>query len=229
MKTKMFVLIVVLIISGLFLGNVAIAQENNDEEVTAEDLGISKPKILPNSPFYFLKDFWRQLRFSFAFNSVKKAELRLRFASEMLIEAKRLAEETDNQEPFQRAIDKYQRQMEKLRPRVERIEEESEEDNTKANDFLNRFNRKIRLHERLMEKLGERFSDKPQVQEKIEEVKERTIQHLDQVKEKLIERFRTRQRACKNLCGDGTCQEIVCLAIGCPCPETPATCPEDCE
>ncbi|MBM3251017.1 MAG: DUF333 domain-containing protein [Candidatus Nealsonbacteria bacterium] len=33
---------------------------------------------------------------------------------------------------------------------------------------------------------------------------------------------------CKNLCGDGICQEVVCLAVGCPCAETPKTCPEDC-
>jgi len=33
---------------------------------------------------------------------------------------------------------------------------------------------------------------------------------------------------CKNLCGDGICQEVTCMAIGCPCPETLKTCPEDC-
>jgi hypothetical protein len=33
---------------------------------------------------------------------------------------------------------------------------------------------------------------------------------------------------CENLCGDGTCQENVCLASGCPCAETARTCPEDC-
>ena len=33
---------------------------------------------------------------------------------------------------------------------------------------------------------------------------------------------------CKNLCGDGICQEMVCLAIGCPCPETKEICPQDC-
>lgn len=33
---------------------------------------------------------------------------------------------------------------------------------------------------------------------------------------------------CKNLCGDGFCQEITCMAIGCPCPESPQTCPQDC-
>ncbi|MDD5171684.1 MAG: DUF333 domain-containing protein [Candidatus ainarchaeum sp.] len=34
--------------------------------------------------------------------------------------------------------------------------------------------------------------------------------------------------ACENLCGDGTCQEVVCMAIGCPCAETEESCPADC-
>ncbi len=34
---------------------------------------------------------------------------------------------------------------------------------------------------------------------------------------------------CKDLCGDGICQEIVCLAIGCPCAETKGSCPQDCK
>jgi hypothetical protein len=34
---------------------------------------------------------------------------------------------------------------------------------------------------------------------------------------------------CKNLCGDGTCQETVCLTAGCPCAETKENCPQDCE
>lgn len=33
---------------------------------------------------------------------------------------------------------------------------------------------------------------------------------------------------CKNLCGDGICQEIVCMGQGCPCAETPANCAKDC-
>ena len=33
---------------------------------------------------------------------------------------------------------------------------------------------------------------------------------------------------CDNFCGDGVCQEIVCMAVGCPCPETKESCPQDC-
>jgi hypothetical protein len=33
---------------------------------------------------------------------------------------------------------------------------------------------------------------------------------------------------CKDLCGDGVCQEMVCMSLGCPCSETPSNCPKDC-
>lgn len=35
--------------------------------------------------------------------------------------------------------------------------------------------------------------------------------------------------SCKDLCGDGVCQEIVCMAIGCPCSESHQSCPKDCK
>ncbi|MCW1296396.1 MAG: PepSY domain-containing protein [Candidatus Parvarchaeota archaeon] len=35
-------------------------------------------------------------------------------------------------------------------------------------------------------------------------------------------------QGCKDLCGDGICQEIVCMATNCPCPETKENCPKDC-
>ena len=38
-----------------------------------------------------------------------------------------------------------------------------------------------------------------------------------------------RKEWCKDLCGDGICQRFVCMALGCPCPETIETCPEDCK
>jgi hypothetical protein len=33
---------------------------------------------------------------------------------------------------------------------------------------------------------------------------------------------------CQDQCGDGQCQEVVCLGSGCPCAETAASCPQDC-
>ena len=33
---------------------------------------------------------------------------------------------------------------------------------------------------------------------------------------------------CENRCGDGACQEIVCMGEGCPCSESKENCPKDC-
>lgn len=33
---------------------------------------------------------------------------------------------------------------------------------------------------------------------------------------------------CKDLCGNGSCEQIVCMAQGCPCAESQASCPKDC-
>jgi len=34
--------------------------------------------------------------------------------------------------------------------------------------------------------------------------------------------------SCSDRCGDGACQEVVCMAIGCPCSESVSSCPRDC-
>lgn len=39
---------------------------------------------------------------------------------------------------------------------------------------------------------------------------------------------KTPARSCTDKCGDGICQEVVCLSVGCPCAETPASCSSDC-
>lgn len=195
---RISIFVSVFVIISLLIGFNVLAQEAEDvdvaadEDITAEDLGVSEPKTLPNSPFYFLKDFWRQLRLTFSFNSVKKAELRLQFANEMLIEAKRMAQETDNQELFQRAIDKYQRQMDKLQTRAEKVAEKAE-DNEKADAFLNRFEKKVELHQRVLSRLEENLSENPNALERTRNAKQKTIEHLNNMKEKLIERIQNKQ------------------------------------
>lgn len=36
-------------------------------------------------------------------------------------------------------------------------------------------------------------------------------------------------KLCVDKCGDGQCQEIVCMGENCPCSESHATCPQDCK
>jgi len=43
------------------------------------------------------------------------------------------------------------------------------------------------------------------------------------------EQEQNQNSACENKCGDGVCQEIVCLAMGCPCAENEQNCSKDCK
>jgi hypothetical protein len=41
-------------------------------------------------------------------------------------------------------------------------------------------------------------------------------------------RERPEDGICLDRCGDGQCQEMVCLGSGCPCAESADSCPQDC-
>ena len=44
-----------------------------------------------------------------------------------------------------------------------------------------------------------------------------------------IPNLNKKEKFCTDMCGNGICEEIVCMAIGCPCPENENTCPADCK
>jgi len=353
MKTKILLLVSIFVISGLSIGFNVSAQETDindtaleeaiaaDENITADDLGVSEPTILPDSPLYFVKNLWRGVKTTLTFNPIKKAELRLQIANEKLIEAKKLAEKTGEEEAFQKTLEKYQQTMEKIRERVEKFKEKAA-DNPKIDDFLNKYTNRVMLQQRLMDGLEKKFSDDPEKLQEMEQVRERVMENfgeiinkledkdkiadrldkitediegsqyknfknlevllelenkvpeqakeaiqkaqenalkqlhgdlnnmspedqakfktylekingdqnaqlriieklkeqqssqnlqnnLNQIKSRINERIKERVENCKNLCGDGKCQQVVCMAIGCPCAETVVSCPQDCK
>ncbi|MEK7482635.1 MAG: DUF5667 domain-containing protein [Patescibacteria group bacterium] len=95
-----------------------------DETVTAAQLGVSEPTLLPNSPFYFLKNWSRAIQSAVTFNPVKKAELRLKFTNEKLVEAKKIAETSPtNTQAIKKALDNYQAETVKLNSAANAIKE----------------------------------------------------------------------------------------------------------
>jgi len=59
-------------------------------DVSASDLGVSEPKILPSSRWYFLKEWWRGLKAALTFDKVSREELRLETANERLLEIQKM-------------------------------------------------------------------------------------------------------------------------------------------
>ncbi len=88
-----------------------IEEVKEDENIVAKDFEIAEPRLLPTNPYYPIKNIWRGIRSIFTFNPIKKAELRLRFANERLIEAKKVAEKTNQPKVVIKALENYQKEL----------------------------------------------------------------------------------------------------------------------
>ncbi len=140
-----------------------------DENITAADLEVGEPTLLPDSPFYFLKDWSRGVRYFFAFDPVKKAELKLKFANEKIIEAERLVEKKP--EIANRVIASYQNDLDEIKKLIE--ENNLSAEDTKVAKFLDKYIDKSLKQQKLLEKLEEKFP--AEKYEHIKEVKERVL------------------------------------------------------
>jgi len=101
-----------------------------DENIGAEDLGISEPKILPDSRLYLFKNFTRAIRRFFTFSSLAKAELNLRYASEKLIEAEKLARK-GKKDLAEKVLERYSANFDKAKELLEK-----QKDNPRARKIL---------------------------------------------------------------------------------------------
>ena len=132
-RTIKFILIPAICL-GLIMGLTALAQETTveeeiklDEEVEPGDLEIKEPKLLPDNPFYFLKEWERGIMSFFAFGRIKKLELEQKFANEKLMELKALVEKNGDPKILEKATEKYERALEKIRTRAQNIKQKAEE------------------------------------------------------------------------------------------------------
>ena len=179
---KLF-LIFALVFTALGSGASIVAQENTeiaDEAISAEDLEVSDPTLLPDSPFYFLKEWTRSVRSAFTFNNVKKAELENKFSNEKLVELKKMVENKIDPEKIKKAAEKYQKAAGRVKNATDKIKDEAE-DNPEVNKFLEKFTNQQVLHEKILQKLEGQAPE--QVLEKIKEARE---QHLEKFKDIMI-------------------------------------------
>lgn len=175
--------IILVFISGA--GVVFAQEEVQTLDVQPEDLGIEEPNLLPDSPFYFLKNWARKIQEFFTFNPVKKAELILKFANEKLMEAKKVAEKTQNSKIIKKAAENYQQEIEKIRNRVEEIKEKAE-DSPEVDKFLDKFVEQQTLNQKILQKLESQVPS--EVIEKIKEVKKKNSEKFEEVVMKLENR-----------------------------------------
>lgn len=155
---------------------------NLDENIQAEDLGISDPNILPDNPLYFFKNLSRGVQNLFTFNPIKKAELKEKFTNEKLLEIKKMVEQNKGQDKINQAIDSYQKESETAQRAAEKIKETATE-NEQLGKFLDKFIRQQVLQQKILQKLEAQVP--PQVIEKIKEVRTTHLEKFGEVMTKL--------------------------------------------
>ncbi len=158
---------------------------NLDEDIQPQDLEVEDPRLLPDSPFYFLKNWARGIRSFFAFNPLSKAELKMRFANEKLMEVKKLIERKRNPEIIRKAAENYQKEIERIRSEAEKIREKARE-NPRVEEFLDKFIHQQTLHQKLLQRLENQVPE--QAFEKIKEAREQHLARFQDVMLKLEDR-----------------------------------------
>ncbi|MFA5742701.1 MAG: DUF333 domain-containing protein [Candidatus Paceibacterota bacterium] len=108
----------------------AVANQQAAQAVAADeavDLNVGEPSLLPDSPFYFLKNWARGIQTFFSFDPAKKAELKLKFSSEKMAEAKKLLEQNKTDKAME-AIKDSTTDMEKAKAVISQLKNSSTTD-----------------------------------------------------------------------------------------------------
>jgi hypothetical protein len=187
----------------LFVCGAAAAQETDatqaviqDETISAESLGVAEPTVLPNSPFYFIKNIGRAVQSAVTFDPVKKAALREKFANEKLLELKKLTEETQDAQILEKATQNYQIEIENVKKAAERIKQTATE-NSAVGDFLDKYIQQQTLHQTILQKLGTQVSTTTMA--RIEAAREAHLENFGEVMQKLENKDKIQQRLETNL------------------------------
>lgn len=145
----------------------AFAQETEAEAedgVTAENLGIPNPGILPTNPFYFFKELARGVRRFFTFDPVQRAEYELEVINQKAAELDVVEEMSpEDDEALSRAIENYNENVERLRAQLTALAEESE--NPNIDRLLEKLSERVLRHQELFDELRERHEE---IRERIE-------------------------------------------------------------
>ncbi|MFH1582525.1 MAG: DUF5667 domain-containing protein [bacterium] len=195
-------------ISFLLGAGLTLAQEESaaseelslDETITAEDLGIEEPSLLPDNPFYFLKEMGRGIQSFFTFNQIKKLELKEKFSNEKIIELQKMVEQNANQERIKTALRNYQKELGDMQQIAAKIQERTQtEADEETGKFLDKFVQKQILHQRIIQRLENQVPE--EAMEKIREIKEKQLENFGEVMTRLenANTERIQERLEKNL------------------------------
>lgn len=184
MKKILLSLLIFTLINGLGINYIFAEEETliSDYETTTtvliddgdssvlEVLGVESVGLLPNSPFYFLKEWWRGIRVGLIKDPIEKSEAQLQILSEKLAEAEALAQKELSEEVLEKAFGNYSAAMERLRNRLEELEE-----NPNIDRILDRITEAEIRHQEVFDRILEKA---PEMINQVEDIRQNISQTL---------------------------------------------------
>ena len=128
MKNLKLLILLVVVVGGLFLAMTAFAQEEATSPAEAVEEPIYTPRLLPDSPFYFLKRIKERIELFLAQAPEAKAEKYAELATRRIAEAKVMIKRNKNQfvvklmEKHQEHLDKAEKKIEEAREKGKDVE-----------------------------------------------------------------------------------------------------------
>ncbi|HEY4499516.1 MAG TPA: Kazal-type serine protease inhibitor domain-containing protein [Candidatus Paceibacterota bacterium] len=138
------------------------------ETITSQELGVDNPGILPGNPFYFLKEWSRGVRRVFTFDPVARVEYELRIANQKAAEAKKIEEvKPEDTEAIMGALQNYQEAQERLKDRLEALEEKSQ--NPEIDNLLNKVTDRSVQHQKVFDEIAQKFEKESEIHDLVNE------------------------------------------------------------
>ncbi len=152
--------------------SVAITPESiqKAESISASDLGVSDPGILPTNPFYFLKELKRKVQLALTFDPVSKAKLELGIVNEKAAEAKKIQETTPNNNlAIIKGVENFKTAQEELKNTLESLNIASSTPD--IGNLVGLVANNVVLHEKVLDEIALGAGDNKDVQAAVSSAK----------------------------------------------------------
>ena len=163
---KKYIISLVFILLAITLANTSLAAKGiikignagGSSGITAVDLGIENPGTLPNSPFYFFKEWGRGISRAFTFGATAKAELELKITNEKAAELLEVEKtKPDDSLAITKALENYTAAQEQLKNRLSSLKETSKNPNVAK--LIEKVNEQTAKHITLLNEIAEKKKD----------------------------------------------------------------------
>jgi len=155
MRKNLLIISAILLLFGLTFAVVP-TQAQNQEVISIG--GVSDAGLLPDSPFYFLKGWGRTIRMFFTFDSLKKAELELKFANEDALAIKKLCDKGEY-ELAEKFCEKFQERFQKVTQRIKEAKQKGKDVEALTEKLKENHLRQQQVLATVLEKVPERAKE----------------------------------------------------------------------